>query len=244
MLLLPRYLSRAGVASRKQAEQAVFDGRVTVNGRVVRDVLATVSPGRDRVALDGAMVEEKSSFTWLAMNKPRGVLTTTSDPEGRPTVMGLLKTPPPGLAPVGRLDQDSGGLLLLTDEHALAAALLAPETHVLKVYRVKVRGHPSAEALARLGTETVEIEGLRLGPLQLEVDSTTNTSSWLTVRLAEGKNRQIRRRLEAEGHPVLVLVRTGFGPIALGDLPPGQVRPLSPNERASLASAVKSGRPG
>ena len=244
MLLLPRYLSRAGVASRKQAEQAVFDGRVTVNGRVVRDVLATVSPGRDRVALDGAMVEEKSSFTWLAMNKPRGVLTTTSDPEGRPTVMGLLKTPPPGLAPVGRLDQDSGGLLLLTDEHALAAALLAPETHVLKVYRVKVRGQPSAEALARLGTETVEIEGLRLGPLQLEVDSTTSTSSWLTVRLAEGKNRQIRRRLEAEGHPVLVLVRTGFGPIALGDLPPGQVRALSPNERASLASAVKSGRPG
>ena len=244
MLLLPRYLSRAGVASRKQAEQAVFDGRVTVNGRVVRDVLATVSPGRDRVALDGAMVEEKSSFTWLAMNKPRGVLTTTSDPEGRPTVMGLLQTPPPGLAPVGRLDQDSGGLLLLTDEHALAAALLAPETHVLKVYRVKVRGQPSAEALARLGTETVEIEGLRLGPLQLEVDSTTSTSSWLTVRLAEGKNRQIRRRLEAEGHPVLVLVRTGFGPIALGDLPPGQVRALSPNERASLASAVKSGRPG
>lgn len=237
MLMLPRYLSRAGVASRAAAEEAVARGRVKLNGRVCRDVLAVVRPGRDQVLLDDQPVGLKAAHTWIALNKPRGVLSTTSDPEGRPTVMDLIQPRAvPGLAPVGRLDQDTGGLILLTDDHALAARLLDPGAHVEKTYRVKVRGHPSPDALARLQSETLVHDRLNLGPLKLEVERETPQGAWLSVRLAEGKNRQIRRRFEAEGHAVEVLVRLGFGPIALGELKPGQHRDLSAAELRALSA--------
>lgn len=233
MLMLPRLLSRARVASRREAEQAVVDGRVAVNGRVVRDVLYVVRP-QDRVSLDGKPVSDKSNdFVWIALNKPRGVLTTTHDPEGRPTVMSLVP-PHKGLAPVGRLDQDSAGLLLLTDDHLTASRLLDPARHVTKVYRVKVAGHPGEEALARLRTETLRQEGLELGPMGVEVERQGPASTWLRVTLSEGKNRQIRRRLEAEGHPVEVLVRVAFGPVELGALQPGAWRALEAAERRAL----------
>lgn len=236
MLLLPRFLSRAGVASRKAAEEMVACGRVKLNGRLCRDVLAVVVPGRDRVLLDGVPVSLKASHTWIALNKPRGVLCTTSDPEGRPTVMQLVPTSIAGLAPVGRLDQDTGGLLLLTDDHALAATLLDPQSHVEKTYRVKVRGQPGPEPLRRLQTETLIQDGLQLGPLKLQVERLTPEGAWLEVRLSEGKNRQIRRRFEAEGHPVEVLVRLGFGPVQLGRLKPGEHRALGADEVHALSA--------
>lgn len=236
MLLLPRLLSRARVASRREAEQAVVDGRVTVNGRVVRDVLHVVRPA-DRVVLDGTPVSLLSNnFVWILLNKPRGVLTTTHDPEGRPTVMSLVP-PRKGLAPVGRLDQDSAGLLLLTDDHLTASRLLDPARHVAKVYRVKVGGHPGPDALARLRAETLRQDGLDLGPMLVEIERQGPASTWLRVTLSEGKNRQIRRRLEAEGHPVEVLIRVAFGPIALGALPPGASRALEPAEVRLLSAA-------
>ena len=237
MLMLPRYLSRAGVASRAAAEEAVARGRVKLNGRVCRDVLAVVHPGRDRVQLDEQPVTLKANHTWIALNKPRGVLATTADPEGRPTVMELVQPRAvKGLAPVGRLDQDTGGLILLTDDHLLAARLLDPASHVEKRYRVKVHGHPAAEALARLQSETLVQEGLNLGPLKLEVERITPASTWLSVALAEGKNRQIRRRFEAEGHAVEVLIRLAFGPVQLGALKPGEHRALSPEEIRALSA--------
>lgn len=237
MLMLPRYLSRAGVASRAAAEEAVARGRVKLNGRVCRDVLAVVYPGRDRVQLDEQPVTLKASHTWIALNKPRGVLATTSDPEGRPTVMELVQPRAvSGLAPVGRLDQDTGGLILLTDDHLLAARLLDPASHVEKRYRVKVNGHLTGEALARLQSETLVQEGLNLGPLKLEVERLTPASTWLSVALAEGKNRQIRRRFEAEGHAVEVLIRLAFGPVQLGALKPGEHRALSAEEIRSLSA--------
>lgn len=240
MLLLPRYLSRAGVASRRAAEELVVAGRVTVNGRVCRDVLRVLQPGRDRVALDGAPVEPKREHLWLALNKPRGVLTTTHDPEGRRTVMALVQAfLRPGLAPVGRLDQDSAGLLLLTDDHALAARLLDPASHVEKTYRVKVRGHPDAATLARLAEEARVVDGERLGPMGVSVEREGPRSTWLEIRLSEGKNRQIRRRMEAEGHPVETLIRLRFGPVALGALAPGEARPLEPDELSRLRAAAQ-----
>jgi 23S rRNA pseudouridine2605 synthase len=174
---------------------------VTVDGRVCRDVLRSVVPGRTRVALDGIEV-----------------------------------APAPGLAPVGRLDLDSAGLLLLTNDHALAAALLDPATHVEKVYRVKVKGVPSEATLSRLTSERV-VDGL--APIDVRLVSENPGSAWLRVALSEGKNRQIRRQLAAVGHDVEVLIRVAFGPIALGTLAPGGIRPLEPDEVRALRAAVR-----
>jgi 23S rRNA pseudouridine2605 synthase len=235
--LLPRLLSRWNVASRKVAEQLVHDGRVRVDGRVVRDVLAMVDE-RARVEVDGAVVGAASDLVWLALNKPRGVVTTTDDPEGRQTVLDLVPQRIAGLAPVGRLDRDSAGLILLTNDHALAAALLDPATHVTKRYRVKVRGHPDEAILHGLRTTTLVEDGLALGSLEVAVVELGPRSAWLEIALAEGKNRQIRRRLEAVGHPVEVLIRTAFGPIGLGELAPGAVRRLEASECAALGQAT------
>jgi 23S rRNA pseudouridine2605 synthase len=235
--MLPRLLSRWNVASRKAAEAMVHGGRVTVDGRVVRDVLAMVRDGA-KICVDGEPVGPSDEAIWWALNKPRGVLTTTHDPEGRPTVMGLLPRVPPGFAPVGRLDKDSAGLLLLTNEHAVAAALLAPERHVDKVYRVKVEGHPTEDTLRAWRTEGLLDRGERLGPMGVEVARVEPRSTWLHVTLREGKNRQIRRRVAAAGHPVVTLIRASFGPIELGSLAPGAARPLSADEVASVRRAA------
>jgi 23S rRNA pseudouridine2605 synthase len=232
--MLPRLLSAWHVASRRQAEELVAAGRVTVDGRVVRDVTAWVSE-RARIAVDGTLVGPSAGGpVWIALNKPRGVVTTTNDPEGRRTVMDLLSDPPPGLAPVGRLDMDSAGLLLLTNDHAKAAVLLDPASHVAKTYRVKVEGHPASDTLARLGREAIVDRDETLGPIEVRLVSEGPKSAWLEVVLREGKNRQIRRQLAAVGHEVQVLVRTAFGPIALGDLAPGASRRLTAAEIASL----------
>src|SRR5262245_42556918 len=174
------------------------------------------------------------------MNKPRGVVATTRDPEGRRTVMDLLGADrPAGLAPVGRLDKASAGLLLLTNDAALADRILDPRTHVAKRYRVKVRGRLGEDGLRRLHGETLVEDGLVLGPMEVTVESEGPKSTWLIVGLEEGKNRQIRRRMADLGHEVEVLVRTAIGPLALGDLAPGAVRPLTPAEVASLRAATE-----
>ncbi len=237
--MLPRLLSRWNVASRSAAEAMVHGGRVTVDGRVVRDVLAMVREDA-KVCVDGRPVGPSGGAVWWALHKPRGVLTTTHDPEGRPTVMGLLPATPPGLAPVGRLDKDSAGLLLLTNEHAVAAALLAPARHVDKVYRVKVEGHPTEATLTGWRTESLLDRGERLGPMGVEVVRAEPRSTWLRVTLREGKNRQIRRRVAAADHPVVTLIREAFGPLRLGDLAPGACRPLTPDEVGALREAAGS----
>lgn len=235
--MLPRWLSAWNVASRRQAEAWIAAGRVSVDGRVVRDVTAWVLEGA-RVEVDGARVGPTAAPSrWWMLHKPRGCLTTTHDPQGRPTVMSLVP-PAPGLAPVGRLDADSQGLLLLTQDHALAAALTAPETHVAKVYRVKVRGLPDADAVGRLTTSTLHQDGLVLGPLALAPLEQTKRGSWWEVTLTEGKNRQIRRRFEAEGYAVETLIRVALGPLRLGDLRPGSARALTEAEVGALRASV------
>jgi 23S rRNA pseudouridine2605 synthase len=240
---LERLLSKWRVASRTQAQQLVRAGRVSVGGRVATDPRLWVRVGQDAVEVDGARVGPQAAAAplWLMLNKPRGTVTTTRDPEGRPTVMDLVGAHTvPGLAPVGRLDKASAGLLLLTNDAAAADRLLDPRSHVAKTYRVKVRGHLSADALAALRRDTLEEDGLVLGPLEVEVERAGPRSQWLVIRLREGKNRQIRRRLEALGHAVEVLVRTAFGPLALGDLAPGAVRVLT---RAQVEALERTARP-
>lgn len=239
---LVRFLSKCNVASRAQARDLVRAGRVTINGRVVKDGSRRVDPVRDRVTLDGVAVsldDAARDVTWWMVNKPRGAVSTTSDPEGRPTVMDLVPRPhPAGLAPVGRLDKASAGLLLLANDNALAARLLDPRTHVEKVYRVKVRGHPDATTLHGWRTEHVHEEGLDLGPMRVDVERVGPRSTWLVIGLSEGRNRQIRRRMEAAGHEVEVLIRLAFGPLALEDLAPGAARRLTAGELAALRAAV------
>ena len=242
VLPLVRYLSRCNAASRPEARRLVIAGRVRVNGRVCKDGARRIDSGRDAVVLDDQPVRlprSERDLVWWMVNKPRGVVTTTQDPEGRETALDLVPAPhAPGLAPVGRLDKASAGLLLLTNDSLLAARLLAPEAHAEKTYRVKVRGHPSAEVLRGWTSEAREIDGLRLGPMAVEVEQAGPRSSWLRIRLTEGKNRQIRRRCGADGHEVQVLVRVQFGPLTLGDLAPGAARPLTRAEQRLLAEAV------
>jgi 23S rRNA pseudouridine2605 synthase len=241
---LERLLSKWRVTSRTEAQRLVRAGRVRVAGRLVTDPRAWVDPAAT-LEVDGRRVGAAAAGlapVWWMLNKPRGVVTTTSDPEGRRTVMDLLAGPPPGMAPVGRLDRASAGLLLLTTDAVLADRLLDPRTHVPKEYRVKVRGRLETAALEALRRDTIEEAGLVLGPMEVMVEREGPRSTWLRVRLAEGKNRQVRRRLLAVGHEVLVLVRVAFGPLELGDLAPGAVRPLEAAEVEALARAA--GRSG
>jgi 23S rRNA pseudouridine2605 synthase len=243
---IERLLSKWRVASRTQAQRLVRAGRVRAGGIVLRDPREIVDPRRQPIEVDGSPVApSESGRVWLALNKPRGVVSTTKDPEGRPTVMDLVgEHAAPGLAPVGRLDQASAGLLLLSNDSALADRILDPATHVPKRYRVKVRGHLSPEDLRRLTGATLTDDGLELGPLAVEVESEGPKSSWLVVTLDEGKNRQIRRRMKDVGHEVEILVRTAIGPLELGTLAPGAIRPLTDEEIDALRSAARPRPPG
>lgn len=234
---LQKILAEAGVASRRAAERLLRAGRVSVNGRVAR-LGESADPERDTVAVDGVPVGRESAVYWL-LHKPRGVITTARDPEGRPTVLGLVPDREHRLYPVGRLDRDTEGLLLLTNDGRVAHALLHPSHGSEREYRVTVAGRISAAALRRLAAG-VELEDGRTAPARVgraAFDPPTETSRF-TLTLIEGRKRQIRRSLAALGHPVLRLVRVRMGPLELGDLAPGQARPLRPAERRALLEAT------
>jgi pseudouridine synthase len=231
------------VASRRHCEDLILAGRVRVNGQVVRILGTRVRPALDRVQVDGEAVRPDRLVS-LLLNKPAGYITSLSDPQGRPVVTSLL---PPGdfprLFPVGRLDWDTEGLLLLTNDGELAHVLTHPRFHVRRIYHAKVRGRPTPEALERLGRGVV-CDGERLTALAVEVLRTTAHNAWLAVTLGEGRYRQVRRMCEAVGHPVLRLIRVALGPLGLGDLPRGAWRSLAPAELASLMALVPGGHIG
>jgi 23S rRNA pseudouridine2605 synthase len=235
---LAKFLAHAGVASRRASEQIVFDGRVTVGGRVVTDPARDVT-GADAVAVDGKQVTVEEPVVY-ALNKPEGVVSTADDPEGRETVLDFVDTQK-RLFPVGRLDAGTTGLILLTNDGELANALTHPRYEVPKSYRVRVRGGPplsrqEIDGLAR-GVEledgvTRPAEVERLGPRELQ------------ITLREGRNRQVRRMCEAIGREVAALERVEFAGLGLGHLKPGKVRRLGPGEIATLWQNVggKAGR--
>lgn len=234
---LDRFLSRAGVASREEAARAAAAGRVTVNGAVVRDAGAWIDVERDDVRLDGRPVVARDRTRLVLLNKPRGIVTTLSDPEGRPGIRDALPEPfrsDRALRPVGRLDRASAGLLLLTDDTDLAARLLDPASKVEKEYRVKLRPPLAPADLAAWRTGLDLGGGERTRPAAVEVEREGEKSAVLRVTLREGRNRQIRRMAAACGSEVEWLVRVRIGPIALGDLPAGAAREASAEERAAL----------
>jgi 23S rRNA pseudouridine2605 synthase len=223
-----RALARAGIASRRKAEELVAAGRVTVNGTVARTG-QSVDPSKDKIAVDGkAIVAAAPTAKWIVLNKPAGVLTTASDPEGRKTVFDLVP-PSPGLTYVGRLDYMTEGVLLLTTDGEAAHRLTHPSSGVTRTYVATVKG--SVKAAAAQIRDGIELEDGPVQPESVEVTPGPHPRTWdLTLTLREGRTREVRRICEAVELEVLRLVRTSFGPVTLGALAPGAARALTKKE--------------
>lgn len=250
---LQKIIAAAGLASRRKAEELITAGRVQVNGKTVSELGSKADPERDHIRVDGKLLRGPERHLYLALNKPPGYITAASDPEGRPTVLDLVRSAGARVYPVGRLDYASEGLLLLTNDGALAARLMHASSHVPKTYQVKVSGrpteanleklragvllppdpkHPRAARKASRPTAPAQVRLLRDAP-----------NPWYEVTLIEGQNRQIRRMFEAIGHHAEKIKRVRYGPLEL-DLESGASRPLSPAELARLRAAVSEKRGG
>lgn len=221
---IAKAMARSGLCSRREAEQWIADGRVSVNGRLLTTPAFEVSPA-DRVQVDGAPMPEAEPVRLWRYHKPRGLVTTHKDPEGRPTVFDNLPPGLPRVISIGRLDYNTEGLILLTTDGDLARHLELPATGWLRRYRVRARGRISQPELNRL-KEGVSIEGVNYGPVEATLDSEHGANIWLTVGLREGKNREIRKIMAHLNLEVGRLVRVSFGPFQLMDLEPGQVEPI------------------
>jgi len=224
------------VAARRKADQLIASGQVSVNGTPAIPG-QQVTPGIDRVTVDGRAVEPVSESTYLMMNKPIGVLTSVGDDRGRQTVVDRLPPGRPRVFPVGRLDLDSRGLVLLTDDGELAGRLMHPRYHVEKEYRVVVRGRPGDDAFRRL-SEGMVVRGERFEPAQVKGLGGGGADAQLSMVLREGRKREVRRLWQALGHPVLDLQRVRIDGLELGDLAEGAVRPLRSDEVARLKAAA------
>jgi len=235
---LQKFLARAVIASRRQAEEYIKAGRVKVNGLVITELGSKVDPDRDRVAIDNKPVKAEEELVYLLLNKPPLVVTTLHDPQGRTKVTDLLPGIKQRVYPVGRLDYETEGLLLLTNDGELAYRLTHPSYKVPKTYRVKVQGNPSRTALQRLRNGVKLEDGMTQKAL-VKVLQPGKDSTLLEITIREGRNRQIRRMCQAVGHPVLALRRIRFGPLQLGSLSPGQYRALTKEEIISLKKACR-----
>jgi 23S rRNA pseudouridine2605 synthase len=235
LMRIQRALARAGVASRRGAEELVAAGRVRINGDIARTG-QSVDVENDEISVDGKPLPATGAYFWIVLNKPGGVLTTKSDPQGRPTVFDLVLDRP-GLTYVGRLDYMTEGVLLFTTDGEAAHKLTHPATQVERTYRVTVRGDgPAAVRAARTG---VELDDGWIKPLDIRARNVSRGVWELEITIAEGRTREVRRLCEALGLGVERLVRTQFGPVRLGDLPPGATRALSGRERDMIAAIVQ-----
>ena len=236
---LQKVLARAGVGSRRAVEALIHDGRVSVNGAPA-ELGRRVDPAKDVVEVDGSPVPVRADLAHYLLNKPAGVVSTAADPQGRPTVLDFIDDDR-RLWPVGRLDIDSEGAVIVTNDGALTAALTHPRYQVPKTYVVEARGSVGRAALRRLGAGVDLADGMT-APAQVRVVGHGSGSTLVELTITEGRNRQVRRMFEAVGHPVSALVRTAIGPLILGRLKPGTARRLSPVEVSALHRAAGLGR--
>ena len=218
---IAKRLARAGLCSRREAEAWIAAGRVAVDGKVL-DTPATLVTEASAITVDGKLIPAAEPTRLWRYHKPAGLVTTTHDPQGRPTVFERLPRTLPRVVSVGRLDLSSEGLLLLTNDGELARRLELPATGWLRRYRVRVRGKVDPAKLEPLG-KGIEIDGVRYGPIRATLDRQLPNNAWLTVALAEGRNREVRRVCEHLGWPVQRLIRISYGPFQLGQLKPGEV---------------------
>lgn len=236
---LNRFLARCGLGSRRKCEELIRAGRVRVDGEVALHPGVTVDPGQ-RVTVDGTVVRPEE-HVYIVLHKPAGYVSTVRDPRGRPTVLDLVRSDA-RLFPVGRLDWDATGLLLLTNDGEMAFRLTHPRFGVPRTYRALVRGCPSPRALARL-RRGVEVGGKPTAPARVKVLGREGNATWLEITVHEGRYHQVKLMGEAVGHPVLRLTRVRMGPLRLGRLPPGRFRHLTARELAALRQAVDLARP-
>jgi len=229
---LNKYIAQAGVASRRRADELIAYGKVRVNGRVTRELGTIVREG-DRVDVSGTPVKPVIESVYLVLNKPVGVVTTLRDPERRRTIADLLPRGP-RVVPVGRLDYGTSGVLLLTNDGEMANRLLHPRFGVEKVYRAAIAGRLDAADVRELHEGVALDDGERAAGVKLRVVAARSDHSVVDLTLHEGRNRQVRRMFEALGHRVIALTRLRFGPVVLGDLPPGHSRPATAKELAAL----------
>lgn len=229
---LQKYLALCGVASRRNAEKMIADGFVMVNGKTIREMGTQVEDG-DEVRVKGEVVKPEAQKHYLMYHKPVGEVTTASDPEGRPTVLDKFKDYPARLYPVGRLDFDSEGLILLTNDGELCQAMLHPSREVDKVYLAKVSNQLSLDSVRKL-REGVIIDGHMTAPAKVRIIRQETFATVVLVSIHEGRNRQVRKMFQAVGHQVVLLRRVQFGPLHLGDLGRGQWRYLTPEELRKL----------
>jgi 23S rRNA pseudouridine2605 synthase len=235
---LQKVIADAGVASRRKAEDLITAGRVIVNGRVVRELGTRVDPERDHVKVDGHHLKAAPPQAFIMLNKPKGVLSTLNDPEGRPTIKDLLQGVSLRVFPVGRLDYDTEGLMLLTNDGEIAQTLLHPRYHVSKTYLAKVKGVLTDEKIAEL-ERGVRLEDGRTAPAIVKKAGKAEANSWIELTIYEGRKHQVKRMLEKVGHPVLKLERIRFGPLALGDLRVGRYRFLTDREANAIRETVR-----
>lgn len=243
---LQKIIAGAGVTSRRKAEALISEGRVRVGGQVIGSRGVKADPARDIIEVDGRPLVPSEKKIYIALYKPRGVISSCNDPQGRRTVRDLICTLPVRVFPVGRLDYDAEGLLLLTNDGEFAERVLHPRFGVPRTYLVKVKGVPRPEQIMML-RDGVPLSDGRSYPAKVSLLERTTRNAWLRMTVKEGRNRLIKRMLEAVGHPVLKLKRTAFGRIRLGDLGPGDFRLLSPAEVIKLrgkepATAGREGR--
>lgn len=242
---LQKILAAAGIASRRACEAIILDGRVQVNGKTVSELGAKADPRRDQITVD-LMPIHREAPVYILMNKPKGYVTTVKDDQGRPTVMALLKDVPGRLYPVGRLDFNSEGLLLMTNDGALANQLTRAASQVPKVYLVKISGRPAEENLDQIRSGIMIDRGrpgegrVMTAPVKLRLVRDAE-NPWFELTLIEGRNREIRKMFEEIGHHVEKIRRVGYGPLVL-DLEPGQVRELTASEVDQLRLATQRGK--
>jgi 23S rRNA pseudouridine2605 synthase len=239
---LQKIIAAAGVASRRKAEELITSGRVAVNGQTVTELGTKADAERDHIRVNGKLLHGPERRIYLLLNKPKGYVTTVSDPEGRPTVINLLTGVKGRVYPIGRLDYGSEGLLLLTNDGSLAEKLMKAASHVPKTYLVKISGKPEDSALAKLraGVSIPSGDGkrrVRTAPAKIQIIKDA-PNPWYEVTIIEGRNRQIRRMFEQVGHHVEKIKRVRYGSLEL-DVPPGRYRQLKPPEIAKLLASAR-----
>jgi len=241
---LQKIMAASGIASRRKAEEIIAAGRVTLNGKVVMEQGTKADPEQDVICVDGAPLKRRERLLYFLLNKPKGYVTTVSDPEGRPTVMEFMKKCPERVYPVGRLDCASEGLLLMTNDGALAQKLMKAGSHAPKTYMVKISGKPDERAIGRLRAGiTIELEDgtrVKTSPAKIRLLE-DGANPWYEVILIEGRNRQIRRMFQGVGFLVEKIKRVQLGPLVL-DVPPGKYRPLTVREVAKLKSLAEGSK--
>ena len=235
---LQKIIANAGIASRREAERMIEEGRVTVNGAVVRQQGVCANPEVDRIQVNGRLLPAPEKKSYLILNKPRGFLTTVKDDQDRPTVMEFFKDLPARMYPVGRLDFNTEGLLLFTNDGELSKKLLDPRSKVPRTYQVKVRGIPDDKTLRRL-RKGIRLDNRPTGPMFVHIQRTTGKNSVLVMKLTEGKYRHIKRVCEIVGHPVVKINRTQFGKLTLTGIPLGAYRFLTAGELRGLQALVR-----